>query len=152
MIVGNIGSSRSQGYTVMGDNVNLGSRLEGANRQYKTRCLISQATREAAGDKIDVREIDSITVKGRSEPSRVFELLGEAGKTSAVLLELREKFAVALATYRAGEWMRARQRFESCLTLHPGDGPSSVLVERCRRFESEPPRGAWTGVWAMEEK
>ncbi len=150
VVVGNIGSDNTRSFTVMGDAVNLGSRLESVNRVYGTRILLSEATAALAGERIVTREIDALTVKGKSEPTRVFELLGLAGE--APRAALRAPFAAGLAAYRAQQWEEAGAAFSECLALDPGDTPSQVFRERVARLRAAPPGPAWDGVWRLESK
>jgi adenylate cyclase len=92
LIVGNIGSNISKSYTVMGDTVNVASRLESANKQYGTHILMSEATYELVKDEFETREIDNIIVVGKSEPVRIFELLAPSGKIEKQVLDLRDYF------------------------------------------------------------
>lgn len=152
VVVGNIGSDVTTSYTVMGDTVNLASRLEGASKAYGTRVLIAEETWRLAGDAIEVREIDLLLVVGKTEPQRIFELLGRAGQVDPARLELAKGFAAALARYRARDFAEAERRFAALLTAHPGDTPSKVYLARTRHLLADPPQEDWDGVWHLTEK
>jgi len=125
MIVGNMGSRDLFDYTVIGDNVNLGARLEVANKIYGTRIMISEATRGQAGDGMIVRELDDIVVKGRTRPVKVFELVGmrERGLDPG-REDLLAAYERGRAASVAGEWKAALAAFDEALGINPEDGPS----------------------------
>jgi adenylate cyclase len=152
VVVGNIGSEQTRSYTVIGDTVNLASRLDGACKSYGARALISEATQREVGDAVELREIDTVLVRGKTEPEHVFELLGRKGNLSARQRELRAAYATALAAYRRRSWDEAVGGFESSLAIDPEDPPSRVMLARMLQFRERPPADDWDGVWMLEEK
>jgi class 3 adenylate cyclase len=151
VVVGSIGSDIARSFTVMGDTVNFGSRLEAVNKVYGTHILIDETTREMAGAAIEVREVDLVAVVGREEPIRVFELAALAGGLPPERRELFDLYALGLARYRAGDWKAAEQAFHKALARAPDDGPSQVMLDRALRFRAAPPSD-WAGAWRLKSK
>jgi hypothetical protein len=114
--------------------------------------LIGEATQRLAGDAVETREIDAVLVVGKSEPERIFEVLGRKGEVAAPRLELAAAFAAGLAAYRSRAWDAAIGGFEACLALDPEDSPSRVFLARVMRFREYAPADDWDGVWALEAK
>ena len=151
-LVGSIGSEFMMSFTVMGDTVNLASRLESANKFYGTRCLVSQATIAAAAQAVEAREIDRLVVAGQTRPQIVFEIMGRAGELSAEQIALRAHYSEGLAAYRARHWDEATSALKAALAAVPGDGPCMVLLTRVESLRNNPPPADWDGSWHLDQK
>ncbi len=151
-LVGSIGSEFMMSFTVMGDTVNLASRLEGANKVYGSRCLIAEATAKMSAGEFELREIDRLVVIGQSQPQTVFEIMGRKGELTAAQVELRRRYGEGLAAYRARNFDDARKAIATALEAVPGDGPSTALLTRLDGFTQSPPPAEWDGAWHLESK
>ncbi len=149
MVVGNMGSTEKFNYTVIGDSVNLASRLEGANKSYRTGIIISEYTHRFIKDDFICRELDIVAVKGRTEPVTIYELRNFRGsKNEDVELKFIAHFEAGLRAYREQRWDEATARFDQALSASPNDYPSELHLDRIRRFRNNPPGANWKGIAA----
>jgi adenylate cyclase len=148
MLVGNLGSKYRFAYGVLGDPVNLGSRLEGLNKVYRTEILLGENTAQLVERSFLLREIDLVRVVGRDQPMRIYELLARSGTSlPKEQAEALSSYAVGLEAYRQQRWGEALGLFTSSLSLWPQDGPSWTMAERCRIYQKAPPPEVWEGVF-----
>jgi adenylate cyclase len=150
-VAGNMGTDTIFNFTILGDCVNLASRLEGVNKEYGTLVIIGEDTRERIGNAFEVRELDWIRVKGKLKPVAIYELVAEAGLIDDRQREVFAKYADGLAKYRLGLWQDASAAFSAALAIDPSDRPSAGFVERCADLAAHTPR-AWDGVHVMTKK
>ncbi|MEA2104627.1 MAG: adenylate/guanylate cyclase domain-containing protein [Candidatus Cloacimonadota bacterium] len=151
IVAGNIGSKLRMDYTAIGDGVNLSARLEGVNKVYKTNVIISQSTYDLISGSFICRELDTLRVKGKKKPTKIYELVAENHEATAELSELIEKYTEALGFYRTGKWEKAIEIFKKLTEGSFSDPPSQIMLKRCIDFKKKPPKN-WDGVLTMEVK
>jgi adenylate cyclase len=153
MLVGNLGSKYRFAYGVIGDQVNLGSRLEGLNKAYGTEILVGENTAQLVAEAFLLREVDLVRVMGRTQAVRVYELLAKLGAPLSLEQEKAlQCYATGLEAYRQQRWREALRLFRECGTLCPEDGPSRTMEQRCQIYLAVPPPQEWDGVFEQLAK
>jgi adenylate cyclase len=153
MIVGNIGGSGKYEYTVIGDSVNLGSRLESANKQYGTGILLSENTYTHVANDVVARELDLLLVAGKTRPITVYELIAlKGGKSDPRQDNFLKAYREGFALYRERKWDKALAAFNRALAESPDDGPCKLYIERSEVYRATPPPEDWDGVFIMKSK
>ena len=152
VLVGNIGYSDRLNYTVIGDNVNIASRLEGLNRYYETEILISGSTYQKAKEEIETRLIDVVVVKGRTQGVPVYELAAEKNSLDSKWADFYGNFNEAMRLYLSREWDKAGEELARAARISPNDKPLQIIRDRCTAYKKNPPPQDWQGVVVMQKK
>ncbi len=150
-VFGSMGARERMDFTCIGDNVNLAARLEGANKAYNSRCLVTESVYNKIHDNFLCREIDFMTVKGKKEPVRIYEIMNEIGEGVNNYSDLIEQFGKGLKLYRETKWEEAKAVFKEIASRFH-DGPSAVFYNRCNIFKKNPPASDWDGVFSLTVK
>jgi adenylate cyclase len=149
--VGNMGSKQRFDFTAMGDSVNLGSRLEGANKSYKTNIIIAESTYKHVKDEFTCMELDSVRVKGKKRPVRIYSLVGYKDSPE-IKLQTVDQFNLGVNAYKEKQWDEAIRIFETIAAREPSLYAAQVYIERCLSFKKNPPSADWDGVYVMATK
>ena len=153
VVSGNIGSKKRMDYTIIGDGVNLASRLESACKQYGSHILVSEFTCAKLRGTYRTREMDLVVVKGKTQPVAIHEILDyHTDETYPQLIDALGYFRDGLAKYRQRKWNDAVKQFSEVVAMNPADKAAKLYVERCRYLTQHPPGNDWNGVWVMESK
>ena len=150
--VGNLGSHGFMDYTIIGDTVNLGSRLEGLNKTYGTSIIIGELTARRLDNRFVVRELDRVKVKGKEDAVTIYELAGFRDRLEPQRIEILEIFTTGLDQYKNRDWKQAEETFRRVMKLSPEDGPSQLYLKRTLELISSPPPPEWECVTVFSTK
>jgi len=152
MVAGNMGTKNKMNYTIMGNTVNLASRLERVNKLYNTWILATKTTLDETGDKLLFRRLDRVRVFGINEPVQLYELIETQDNAEEWQKETVHHFETALSIFEKRDWEEAEKAFRHVLVFNPNDGPSNFFIERCENYLKYPPMEDWDGVFNLDRK
>jgi adenylate cyclase len=152
MVVGNMGTQKKMNYTIISNEVNLASRLEGVNKVYGTWILAADSTIQETKGKLLTRRLDCVKVVGINETVRIHEILELKADATDALFEQIYLFHKAMDIFEARNWKDAETAFNQVLKLFPNDGPSKHFIKRCRQYTEFPPPADWDGTFIIKEK
>jgi len=152
MVVGNMGTAKKMDYTIMGNSVNLASRLEGVNKIYGTWTIISENTFNEYGKDFTTRTLDRVRVVNIKQPVRLYELIDEKGALDSEMEQALETYHAALELFEKRDWDSAHKQFKEVVKLLPGDGPSDFFIKRCIQYKRKGPEKDWDGVFNLTTK
>ena len=151
VVFGSVGARSRMDFTSIGDTVNLAARLESANKAYGSKAIITEAVFDKLKDTFVCRELDFITVKGKTEPVRIYEILQTKAAAVDKLYEIKDLFEKGLEAYRKQHWDKAEEMFHLCNEKYQ-DMPSVIFLDRIAHFKTNPPPKKWDGVFVMKVK
>jgi adenylate cyclase len=152
VFVGYFGSENQTDYTCIGDTVNLAARLESANKVFGTQVLVSDACRQAVGDRYAFRPLGALQVAGKAQAVTVYELLGRSGEVAPERLAYAERFAEAVEAFQQQHWQVARARFEACINGQSQDAAIALYLSAIERFTATPPPPDWNRAIELRTK
>lgn len=153
VVSGNIGSRKRMDYTVIGDGVNLSSRLEGTTKEYGCDIILSEFTYQLCSERVIVRELDKIRVKGKHQAVKIYELIGDRTTSlDANTQEFLSYYQAGRVAYSSRNFPQALICFEAARKIRPTDKAVNIHVARCNKYLRQPPEESWSGVWTMVDK
>jgi adenylate cyclase len=152
VLVGNLGYKERLNYTIIGDTVNVSSRLEGMNKVYRTEIIVSESTYKECQDNFQFRLLDRVSFLGRSGGMNIYELISTKDDTNIRQKKIYEYYETGLRYYFDQNWSKALGYFNAVIKYQPKDVPSRLMLNRCLQYKNNPPPKEWNGVFAQTKK